>query len=112
MFLLGKTPISNKKKPTNSNKSKNTNTHDDFILFNNIGLIIKYISLFILILGSVACVVCAIYLMIKINFLFGLLTLLGIIGVYIISCFIYGFGELIVKTQEIADNTGTTEQKN
>ena len=99
-LMLGKTKVEKKKE-----KQKKSSNGIFSILFDSIGNKIKTIAVLLLILGSVFCLIYSIYLLINGLFLISLFSLLGIIGVYIASCFIYGFGEIIENTNRIEKNT-------
>ena len=60
-------------------------------MFNNIGRTIKIFA--------------------KILFWFGTITIIGIVAIWPTAFLIYGFGELIERTQEIAKNTGKNAPK-
>lgn len=75
-------------------------------MFNNIGEKIKSLAIFITIIGMVCSIVVGIVCIVKGILLAGLIIIFGggvlsWVGTFII----YGFGELICKTTEIAENT-------
>ncbi len=81
-------------------------------MFNNIGSKIKLLSLVICFISIAISLVLGLYIMIKLNQIaFGLLIIFGgSCASWIASFFTYGFGELIEKSSEIAENTKTTKQ--
>ena len=81
-------------------------------MFNNIGSKIKLLSLVICFISIAISLVLGLYMILKLNQIaFGLLIILGgSCASYISSFFTYGFGELIEKSAEIAENIKATKQ--
>ena len=79
----------------------------DFLnrFFNDIGKTIKGIARFSLVAGCVYTIVTGLFTMLEFG-LYGLTGIItGIIGTVFASIMLYGFGHLIEKVEEIADNT-------
>lgn len=73
--------------------------------FNNIGDKIKTLAVVVSIIGIIGSVIGGLFLL-EYDTLTGLLTaFLGSVLSWVSAFFVYGFGELIVKTTEIAKNT-------
>ena len=73
--------------------------------FENIGGKIKTLAVVLTILGVVASIMICVFLLFR-NFLIGILiAIIGSLVSWISSFFMYGFGELIEKTTEVAKNT-------
>lgn len=81
-------------------------------MFNNIGSKIKLLSLIICFISIAISLVLGLYMILKLNQIaFGLLIIFGgSCASYISSFFTYGFGELIEKSAEIAENIKATKQ--
>ena len=79
----------------------------DFLnrFFNNIGKTIKGIARFTLVAGTIYVIVTGLISILEFG-AFGITTIItGIVSVAFASIVLYGFGHLIEKVEEIADNT-------
>ena len=79
----------------------------DFLnrFFNDIGKTIKGIARFTLVAGSIYAIVTGLMTMLEYG-VYGLTSIItGIISAAFASIALYGFGHLIEKVEEIADNT-------
>ncbi len=75
-------------------------------MFDNIGGKIKTLATVVTIIGIVASVIAGLYFMIEEEFGLGLVIIIvGALSSWIGSFLLYGYGELIEKTAEIAQNT-------
>lgn len=75
-------------------------------MFNNIGGKIKVLAQVVCWIGIVLFVIVGLALILQVSILVGCLTIIvGCFVSWIGSFFTYGFGELIEKTTEIANNT-------
>lgn len=82
-----------------------------FIVFEDIGAKIKIVSKVLCWVGIIAAVIAA-FVMFSLDEEAGLLFLIaGPLLSWINSLFVYGFGELIEKTNEIAENTRNSDLK-
>ncbi len=80
-------------------------------MFENIGSKIKKLAKVLSIIGIIVSVIIGLYIMSKSDgesplfFIGFLVAIIGSILSWVSGFFVYGFGELIIKTQEIAQNT-------
>ena len=74
--------------------------------FRNIGLKIKILALIILFLGIFTSFTCGIIIIIENTISQGVfIIIIGFVASWLSTFLMYGFGELIDKTTEIANNT-------
>ena len=77
-------------------------------MFKNVGKKIKTFSVVMFIIEALAALVCGIGMIITSDYLIPYGVLVALVGpfvLWILSWFVYGYGELIDKTCEIAKNT-------
>lgn len=80
-------------------------------MYNNIGKKIKVLAKFILVILTIFSVILSIILYDQsAEPVYFLLLITGPLGALISSWLLYGFGELIVKTTEIAENTRNNKE--
>ncbi len=83
-------------------------------MFDNTGEKIKVLAKVIFVLGIISAVISGIYLMTGggIAVLYGFMTVIGgALGSWIVSIFIYGFGQIITNTDSISSNTRKIEKE-
>lgn len=80
-------------------------------LYNDIGGKIKSLARWTFIIGAVAALISGVATMAQINFFTGLIVMfLGPVVAFVSTWLLYGFGELIDKAGEIAQNTKAAAQ--
>ena len=77
-------------------------------MYDNIGGKIKAVAFVEFGIGFIAAILSGVFLLGSMGLLALLVILFGIIGAWISSLMIYGFGEIIDKLCEIAKNTSDT----